>query len=320
MPDTQTSSPRPLVTFIVTTYNLPTDLLRECLDSIVGLSLSKEQREIIVVDDGSDISPANELLQFANDIIYIRQPNQGLSAARNMGLRMSTGKFIQFVDGDDCLIQPNYEHCLDIIRYHEDADMVLFYTTNSKNQPVSLFFDEPMSGAQYMETHNLHASACGYIFKAASLGDLRFTKGIAHEDEEFTPLLMLRMHNVYSTASKAYYYRVRNNSITHSVAKENKEKRLGDTFGVLLRLQATARHCDNTQRNALERRVAQLSMDYLVNVIRLTRNSQRLSETIGTMTEHGLYPLPDKHYTKKYALFRHLIQSRTGRLVLLAML
>ena len=42
---------RPLVSFIVTCYNLPTDMLCECIDSILKLSLQPDEREIIVVDD-----------------------------------------------------------------------------------------------------------------------------------------------------------------------------------------------------------------------------------------------------------------------------
>lgn len=317
MPASQIIPAQPLITFIVTTYNLPLELVRECLDSINSLSLNKEQREIILVDDGSDISLLNELGETMNDIIYVRQPNEGLSIARNMGLKIATGKFIQFVDGDDCLIQREYEHCLDIIRYNEPVDMVLFYMADSKNQPVDLSFEGPVTGAKYMESHNIRAAACGYVFRADRLGDLRFTPGILHEDEEFTPQLMLRVHNLYTTSAKAYYYRKRNGSITNSSSKENKEKRLDDTLNIILRLKAmTGDIDDNGKRDALNRRVAQLTMDYLVNVIRMTRSGKSLDDAIKTLSEHGLYPLPDRHYTKKYTVFCHLTGSRIGRFIL----
>lgn len=109
----------PLVSFIVTTYNLPVEYIKECLDSILQLSLSDKEREIILVDDGSDICQLNELSEYLTHIIYLRQPNQGVSVARNYGMMMAKGRFIQFVDGDDYLIQSAYEHCLDIVRYHQ---------------------------------------------------------------------------------------------------------------------------------------------------------------------------------------------------------
>ena len=101
----------PLVSFIITTYNLPKEYLAECLRSILQLSLNPREREVILVDDGSDMAAISELLDYQDDIIYLRQCNQGLSIARNRGLQIATGKYIQFVDGDDYLIQVSYEHC-----------------------------------------------------------------------------------------------------------------------------------------------------------------------------------------------------------------
>lgn len=67
---------QPLVSFIVPTYNLPVDMLRESLDSIMDLSLTQEEREIIVIDDGSINSPLAALADVIDQIIYIRQPNK----------------------------------------------------------------------------------------------------------------------------------------------------------------------------------------------------------------------------------------------------
>lgn len=66
----------PLVSFIITTYNMPTEYLEECLKSILQLSLNAKEREIILVDDGSDICAINGLTEYLQDIIYLRQPNQ----------------------------------------------------------------------------------------------------------------------------------------------------------------------------------------------------------------------------------------------------
>lgn len=321
MSTSQTLSSRPLISFIITTYNIPGDLLCECLKSITALSLTREQREIIVIDDGSEISLVNELTEIADDIIYLRQPNRGLSSARNIGLQIANGVFIQFIDGDDCLLQASYEHCLDIIRYYEPVDMVLFLESQSKDNIIDVAFNGPMTGVQFMNTHNMRASACGYIFRADRLGTLRFTPGIYHEDEEFTPQLLLHMHDVYTTPAKAYYYRQRSGSITHTVDKKENNKRLNDILGVILHLQAIAQQDgDEERKEALTRRIAQLSMDYLVNVIWLTRSHRRLGDAIRLLRKHGLFPLPDKRYTRKYIIFSRLIQSRIGRIILMTLL
>ena len=58
------------------------------------LTLNREEREIIVIDDGSDVSPLNLLTDIADQMIYIRQPNQGLSHARNTGIAMANGQYL----------------------------------------------------------------------------------------------------------------------------------------------------------------------------------------------------------------------------------
>ena len=180
------------MSFIVPTYNLPVDMLRESLDSIMDLSLTQEEREIIVIDDGSINSPLAALADGIDQIIYIRQPNKGAAAARNTGLGIAKGRYIQFVDGDDRLVRSGYEHCLDTIRFQE-ADMVVFRSSAKEQESMGTASDRgPMSGSDYLRHNNLRSCVWGYLFRRSLLGNLRFHEGITREDEEFTPQLMLR--------------------------------------------------------------------------------------------------------------------------------
>ena len=211
MQTTQSNTPTPpLVTFIVAYYNLPVTMLCQCLDSILALSLSNAEREIIVIDDGSDDNPLPSLGRYLADIIYVRQRNSGLSEARNRGIQLANGQYVQFVDADDYLLRTPYEHCLDLVRYQK-SDVVMFDLTDDSESSPSADFntDDLNSGTEYLSHHNLHASACGYLFRRAIIGQLRFTPGILHEDEEFTPQLLLRAETVASTNAQAYYYRRR---------------------------------------------------------------------------------------------------------------
>lgn len=305
----------PIISFIIPAYNLPVDMLRECLESILALSLSKDEREIIVVDDGSDISPINELNDIADDIIYIRQANRGLSAARNMGLMMATGRYIQFVDGDDKIIRVPYEHCLDIARYH-NPDLVLFdFTTRDADTPKTPFtYNGPLSGSDFMRNNNIRAAAWGYIFEKSMLGNLRFTTGLYHEDEEFTPQLFLRSERFYSTEAKAYFYRQREGSIVNNHNVEHTKKLFADTERILLHLKQLV--VPDTDRPALNRRIAQLTMDYIYNIIRRTHDRRLLDETMERLSGYGLYPLPDRDYTKKYKMFRKMLSTSLTRKLL----
>jgi len=313
---------QPLVSFILTDYNLPTELLCECIDSILRLNLQPTEREIIIVDDGSVNSPMNDLLRYGNDIIYVRQKNGGVSIARNTGMAMAKGRYIQLVDGDDCLIQTPYEHCLDIIRHHQDADVVMFDFTHNSQEKQSDFRTPVMkSGTSLMRTENLRGSACCYLFRQAVRGELSFTPGIEYgEDEEFTPQLLIRAETIYTTDAKAYFYRERQTSAVHQKDAERTNKRLADHMTIIKRLNEFADRRPYEERLALQRRVAQLTMDHIYNTIMTTRSAERLEDTLEELRQYSLFPLPDKDYSTKYTWFRRMTNSRLGRKLLLTTL
>lgn len=316
---TQVLPKKPLISFIVTTYNTPVEMLADCLDSITCLSLSKNDREIVVVDDGSSVPAITTLADIQDDIIYIRQPNRGPSEARNMGIKAATGTYIQFVDGDDLLLRGAYEHCIDIVRY-KSPDMVMFNLTNKSVSETPYTFEGPMTGSSYMHNNNLRGSVCTYIFRRSILGDLRFTSGQNYcEDEEFTARLVLRAEKLIATDAHAYYYRQHSESLTGSRNTRKLVTRLANHFETICRLHYIGERLPDAAKMAMRRRVAQLSMDYLYNTARMTHSMDKLNEAVDKLRELGLFPLPDKHYTAKYSLFRRLVNYKAGRYMLLLM-
>lgn len=301
----------PFISFIIPVYNVPTEMLCDCLDSILQLSLRKTEREIILVDDGSKLSPLNALSDYLDDIIYIRQKNGGLGCARNRGLQNATGQYIQFIDADDALIPNQYEHCLDVARFQK-PDMVMFeFSRKEKSQKV--YTDQKlMTGRYLLRHHNIKATACGYLFKQNILGNLRFTLNVYHEDEEFTPLLILRAGSVLQTDAEAYYYRTREDSITTSKDMRSTVKRLNDFKAIIYRLYHFAAVIPGSDRMALLRRIHQLTMDYIYKVIVETRNKHYLDRQLDELRKKGLFPLPDKDYTTKYKWFRRLTNTKIG--------
>lgn len=92
---------RPIVSLIVPVYNCER-YLPQCLDSICNQTL--REIEIILVDDGSnDLSPEICRQYAGRDerIVYVRQENRGVSAARNVALDKARGTYIAFLDADD---------------------------------------------------------------------------------------------------------------------------------------------------------------------------------------------------------------------------
>ena len=138
------------------------------------------------------------------------------------------------------------------------------------------------------------------------------------EDEEFTTRLLLKVEKVVTTDAKAYFYRQHDSSATHD---DNRvEKRLQDTLRVILRLHGDLDRLPKNEQAALQRRVAQLTMDYLYNIIMLTHSRQQLDTAIADLQSEGLFPLPKKNYSTKYKWFRRIVGTSVGRTFLLNIL
>ena len=89
------------ISVIVPVYNAE-QYLRECLESLVNQTL--EDLEIICVNDGSTDSSPKILEEYASKdsrIKIFHQENQGVSAARNLGISKVQGEYLVFVDSDD---------------------------------------------------------------------------------------------------------------------------------------------------------------------------------------------------------------------------
>lgn len=309
----------PLISFIIPVYNIPANMLKECINSILSLSLREYEREIIVVDDGSNVPAISLITGLIDELVYIRQKNGGVSAARNLGLRMASGRFIQFVDGDDTIL-PVYEHVIDLLRF-EKADLVMFDFTNKSHHHLDYSDEGPYTGAELMHRSNIHGSAWGFVFDSNILGSLRFTPGIAYgEDEEFTAQLLIRADRVFRTTAKAYFYRPRPSSAIKDISIRGRLQRLHDTKSVIIHLHSLKDSLTHVDRIAMKRRTAQLTMDYIYNIIILTKNRKYLDRELETLRKKGLFPLPDLNCTTKYNWFRRLSNSTAGLTILMRVL
>lgn len=112
------------VSVIVAVYNNE-KYLKKCIESIQKQTLT--ELEIILVNDGSDDKSPNICKEFAeNDsrIKVINKQNEGVSKARNEGIKIATGKYIGFVDSDDWIECNMYKNMYEkLIQY--DADICM---------------------------------------------------------------------------------------------------------------------------------------------------------------------------------------------------
>jgi glycosyltransferase involved in cell wall biosynthesis len=99
-----------MISIIIPTYNRAS-FLREAIQSVLHQDYfygkkSGKAYELIIVDDGSTDDTEQTAKEFEGRIRYARQPQGGVSAARNTGLALARGETIAFLDSDD-LWKPN---------------------------------------------------------------------------------------------------------------------------------------------------------------------------------------------------------------------
>ena len=98
-----------LISIVMPVYNVE-KYLEKAVNSVIKQTY--KNLEIILVDDGSKDSSGvlcDELAKKDTRIKVIHQENAGLSAARNAGIKLATGKYIGFMDSDDLIAENMYE-------------------------------------------------------------------------------------------------------------------------------------------------------------------------------------------------------------------
>jgi len=209
--------------FIVPVYNVE-KYLRECLDSV--LSQTYTGYEVICINDGSTDGSLTILEEYAEQnerIKIITQENQGLSAARNKGIREASGDYIFFLDSDDW-IEPN---ALEILAQKQRGeDLVCFngrrvFEDGRTEEPDSGIEETQMTGWEYYNKYALLPRKFHFVCSVLRLycreyilkNNLFFEEGIYHEDNLFTPLAYYYAQTVKVIPDCLYVYRIRKGSI-----------------------------------------------------------------------------------------------------------
>ncbi len=223
---------QPKVSVVIPVYNVA-EYLPQCLDSIVCQTL--KNIEIICIDDGSiDNSPKilREYQKKDQRIRIITQTNQGLAAAREIGMRNVRGTYIYFCDSDDYLA----ENALEGLVKKADEDMldVLFFkakvisnfafiNNQVKEDQIHFLSTDTFSGihtgidflTKKISERKFNAAVWLQLTRIASLrkNNIHFISGFYYEDEPFTIKLCLSVQRVEEIETPYYYRRIRPDSI-----------------------------------------------------------------------------------------------------------
>jgi len=117
------SNIKPLVSVILATYNEPVEFLHQAVNSILEQTLSNI--ELLIIDDSTNVDTILKINEFSKDsrVKIIREVNRiGFVKALNIGIKLSEGKYIARMDGDDISHHSRLEKQVDYLKIHPDVD------------------------------------------------------------------------------------------------------------------------------------------------------------------------------------------------------
>lgn len=218
-----------LVSVVVPVYNTDQFYLKKCIASLREQTL--KNIEIILVDDGSVCACAavcDKYAEYDSRIISLHQENNGVSAARNLGIQKASGKYITFVDSDDWCDRSVLQDVYDVAE-KENADVTLFGGTinrigrNGVETACEIHLEpEDLRNKDYLysaccfpKNHkdDFVLATCSKLYKREFLlkNEISFSLGVVFgEDRIFAVKAFSCCSSVAYSDNCGYHYRINN--------------------------------------------------------------------------------------------------------------
>lgn len=214
----------PKISIIIPSYNEEKNISR-CLDSVLNQTFT--DFEVLCVDDGSSDGTFEIIKNYSEKdsrIIPLKNPDKGVSSARNFGIENAKGDYIGFVDSDDFIQPQMYEflyravtenNCdFSVCRYEQSSEII----EQTFEYKTEKFYPEKFVSSTDNEFTSINelifSSACMKLISKNFLGDIRFEKYRIGEDTVFNSRLCSEAYNAVIVDAELYTYFINKESVT----------------------------------------------------------------------------------------------------------
>lgn len=198
----------PLVSIIIPCYNYG-HFLAEAIESV--LQQAYPAKEIVVVDDGSTDNTAAVAACYPA-ARYVYQQNQGLSAARNTGIRQSQGTYLVFLDADDWLLPGALATNVEQLQLHPQAAFVAgTYTKVYENGQAAEIKDAVIPTQPYNELlsrGNFIAMIAAVMFTRWAVQQFTYDISLPNCEDYDLYLAITRHHPIVQHNKQLAAYRI----------------------------------------------------------------------------------------------------------------
>lgn len=291
------------ISFIIPVYNVE-KYLAKCLDSVLVGNMFTGQ--VICINDGSTDGSVAILEEYAKkypNIEIITQPNSGLSAARNAGIKAAKGEYVCFLDSDDYW-EPNVlgglmaqisRDNLDVLRFKYQNVNERYEEFNPYKRDQRLdndYSEEPTDGVSFLNTRmNTQCYAVMYIIRRNLLDGCSFTEGMYFEDTDWTPRMLCKARRVASTNTIVYNYLMREGSITNAVNRSKQKKVLDDKMRLVETMQRQSMDLQDQGKD--NRWLARMIADTVISIITIlgTQFYDERKAYLRQLHDMNIYPI-----------------------------
>lgn len=230
-----------LISIIIPVYNVE-KYIEKCLLSCVNQGVPLNNYEIIIVNDGtkdSSLVIAEKIASDYQNIKIVSQPNQGLSVARNTGLKHAVGDYVWFVDSDDWIKEDSLKHiipCLDGIADYVQLSFLYAYDDARNNkQGKTSQWKGYITGKELLKRDLLKVSSIPAqfaVYKKSLLTDnhLSFYPNVYYEDVDIKLRILNKAEKCICLDTPLYFYYQRT---TGNIKSSFKEKHAMDAITVM---------------------------------------------------------------------------------------
>ena len=194
--------------------------LAESIDSLINQSIGFEENiELVIVDDGSPDNSKEIALKYQekypNNIKVFSKSNGGQASAFNFGLKHLNGKYVSFLDSDDCLSSNALFEVYDFFEKHyNEIDLVsiplMFFERRTGGHNLNYKFDSTRVIDLVKEPYYPQLSIASSFVKSEVLKNFEFnTELIAGYDALMVNKILLMKKKIGVISSCAYHYRKR---------------------------------------------------------------------------------------------------------------
>lgn len=218
-------------TVVMAVYNTES-YLREAVDSLICQTLGFSRIQLVLVDDGSPDESGNVCDEYRNrypdNVFVVHKENGGVSSARNAGLPLVKGKYLNFMDSDDKMEKDAFEKVFSFFEKHKKETDVVAVPMQFFDGQIGEHIQNHKFSIEgdvldlYEHPYVINLSCCCSFFNTESTAGIVFDSDLTiAEDGKYALSILVKKMKLGLVRDTIYWYRKRSYGEASAIQSQN---------------------------------------------------------------------------------------------------